>query len=156
MNESFIWIWFLFGPERKFGFIPYIWKNLRYPKNHFSGCRLKGWMTLLATRTPNSSVYKLCTISLFWISFQFCILFKRFWNKKRKLPWWSCMQNYGNTGCNGEVSKNAKIWLSKSIFYIKNHRNLSEFFFHWRISIKEHICCYWHFLIKSIFKAVYY
>ena len=30
------------------------------------------------------------------------------------------------------------------------------FFFHWRIWIKEHICCYWHFLIKSIFKAVYY
>ena len=29
-------------------------------------------------------------------------------------------------------------------------------FFHWRISIKEHICCYWHFLIKSIFNAVYY
>ena len=27
---------------------------------------------------------------------------------------------------------------------------------HWRISIKEHIWCYWHFLIKSIFKAVYY
>ena len=25
-----------------------------------------------------------------------------------------------------------------------------------RISTKEHICCYWHFLIKSIFKAVYY
>ena len=57
---------------------------------------------------------------------------------------------------NGELSKSTNIWLSKSIFYVKNHQNLSEFFFHWRISIKEHICCYWHFLIKSIFKAVYY
>ena len=57
---------------------------------------------------------------------------------------------------NVELSKIANIWLSKSIFYVKNHRSLSDFFFHWRISIKEHICCYWHFLIKSIFKAVYY
>ena len=27
-------------------------------------------------------------------------------------------------------------------------------FFHRRISNKEHICCYWHFLIKSIFKCL--
>ena len=36
---------------------------------------------------------------------------------------------------NGEVSKSAKIWLSKSIFYIKNYPNLSHFIFYWRISI---------------------
>ena len=36
---------------------------------------------------------------------------------------------------NGEVSKCAKIWLSKSIFYVKNYPNISHFFFHWRISI---------------------
>ena len=30
---------------------------------------------------------------------------------------------------NGELSKNAKIWLSKSIFYVNNHPNLSQFFF---------------------------
>ena len=29
---------------------------------------------------------------------------------------------------NGELSKSAKIWLSKSIFYVKNHSNLSHFF----------------------------
>ena len=34
---------------------------------------------------------------------------------------------------NGELSKSAQIWLSKSIFYVKNHGNLSQF--HWRISI---------------------
>ena len=30
---------------------------------------------------------------------------------------------------NGELSKSAKIWLSKSLFYVKNHPNLSQFFF---------------------------
>ena len=30
---------------------------------------------------------------------------------------------------NGEVSKSAKISLSKSIFYVKNYPNLSHFFF---------------------------
>ena len=29
----------------------------------------------------------------------------------------------------GDLSKTAKIWLSKSIFYVKNYRNLSKFFF---------------------------
>ena len=29
----------------------------------------------------------------------------------------------------GVLSKSAKIWLSKSIFYVKNHFNLSQFFF---------------------------
>jgi hypothetical protein len=31
---------------------------------------------------------------------------------------------------NGELSKSAKIRLSKSIFCVKNHLNLSQFFFH--------------------------
>ena len=35
--------------------------------------------------------------------------------------------NFANW-CNGEVSKSAKIWLSKSIFYIKNHPKISDFF----------------------------
>ena len=52
--------------------------------------------------------------------------------------------------CNREVSKSAKIWLSKSICNVKNLRNLSQFFFHWRISH------YWHFLITSIFNTVYF
>ena len=30
---------------------------------------------------------------------------------------------------NGEVSKSAKIWLSRSTFYVKNYPNLSQFFF---------------------------
>ena len=46
-------------------------------------------------------------------------------------------------------------WLSKSIFYVKNYPNLSHFF-HWRISIQEHIFCYWHFLITSTFKSLYF
>ena len=36
---------------------------------------------------------------------------------------------------NGKLSKSAKIWLLKSISYVKNHPNLSQFFFHWKISI---------------------
>ena len=57
---------------------------------------------------------------------------------------------------NGDASKNAKIWLSKSIFVVKNHWNLSQFF-----SIKEYqfrstSFCYWHFLITSIFKSLYF
>ena len=51
---------------------------------------------------------------------------------------------------NGEVSKSAKIWLSKSIFYVKNYPNLSQvFFFHWRIFIYEHIFCYWQITLLS-------
>ena len=53
-------------------------------------------------------------------------------NKKR-----FCLKINTHNGnwCNGEVSKSAKIWLSKSIFYVKNHWNLSDCFFHWRISV---------------------
>ena len=57
---------------------------------------------------------------------------------------------------NGEVSKSAQFWLSKSIFYVKNHRNLSQFFFHWKISIQENIFCYWYFSITSILKSLYF
>ena len=70
-------------------------------------------------------------------------------NTQRK---WLKFENW----VNGEVSKSAKIWLSKSIFYVKNYPNLSQFFFHWRISIQEHIFCYWHFLITSILKSLYF
>ena len=36
--------------------------------------------------------------------------------------------NFANW-CNGEVSNSAKIRFSKSIFNVKNHLNLSDFFF---------------------------
>ena len=51
--------------------------------------------------------------------------------------------------CSGEVSKSALL-LSKSIFYVKNHRNLSEFSLK-NTKLETHFC-YWHFLIASIFK----
>ena len=44
------------------------------------------------------------------------------------------------------MSKSGEIWLSKSIFYIKNLPNLSDFF----------SFCYWHFLITTIFKSLYF
>ena len=39
---------------------------------------------------------------------------------------------------NGEESKSAKIWHSKSIFYIKNHLNLSIFFSLKNLNLGEH------------------
>ena len=51
--------------------------------------------------------------------------------------------------CGGEVSKSAKVWLSKSIFYVKNHRNLSHFFF-----IQK--CQFTSTFVLSIFKPLHY
>ena len=39
------------------------------------------------------------------------------------------------TLCYDKNGRAVKIWLSKSIFYVKNHPNLSQFFFHWWIPI---------------------
>ena len=52
--------------------------------------------------------------------------------------------------CNVEVSKCAKIWLSKSIFYVKNHPNPSKNFFF----VLEQVCdncgnVTWRNLIKT-------
>ena len=57
--------------------------------------------------------------------------------------------------CNGEVSESAKIWLSKSIFYIRNHSNLFNFLSLNNTNLGAHFCC-WHFLITSISKLLYY
>ena len=46
---------------------------------------------------------------------------------------------------NGEVSKSAKIWHSKSIFYAKNHWNLSNFFSLKNINLEA------HFLLLTFF-----
>ena len=53
--------------------------------------------------------------------------------------------NYFENWCNGEVSKSAKIWLSKSIFYFKNHLNLSKKYF---IEEYQYRCT---FFVKIIF-----
>ena len=62
--------------------------------------------------------------------------------------------NFANW-CNGEVSKSAEIWLSKSIFYIKIHSNISDFFFIEDYEFRSTFF-YWHFLKTSIFKSLYY
>jgi hypothetical protein len=49
---------------------------------------------------------------------------------KRKIIFWFDFHR-----CSHGSSKSAEIWLSKSIFYVKKYRNLSQFFFHGRISI---------------------
>ena len=57
--------------------------------------------------------------------------------------------------CNGEVSKSAKIWLSKSIFYVKNHPNLSGFFsLNNNYQFRRTLFCCWHFLITLIFDTL--
>jgi hypothetical protein len=50
--------------------------------------------------------------------------------------------------CNGKVSKSAKICRSESIFYVKNHRNLSQFF-----SLK-HVDLGVHFLLETFFDYI--
>ena len=57
--------------------------------------------------------------------------------------------NFGNW-VNGEVSKSGKIWLSKSIFYVKNYLNLSYFFF---FSLKN-INLGAHFLLLTFFDNI--
>ena len=54
----------------------------------------------------------------------------------------------------GEASKSAKIWLSKLIYHVKNHPNLSQFFFSVKNISLEHIFCYWHFMITSFYKMM--
>ena len=55
-----------------------------------------------------------------------------------------------------KVQNHPTSWLSNSIFYVKNYPNLSQFFFHWRISILEHVFCYWHLLIIPFFKSLHF
>ena len=62
--------------------------------------------------------------------------------------------NFGNW-CSGEVSKSAKIWISKLSFYVKNRRNLCCCF----IEKYQFSCIFffnWHFLITSIFELIYF
>ena len=56
---------------------------------------------------------------------------------------------------NGKVSKSAKIWLSKSIFYVKNHGHLSQFFSLKNISLGSHFLLLTFFII-SIFKSLHF
>jgi hypothetical protein len=56
----------------------------------------------------------------------------------------------------GRCQKSTLIWFLKSIFYIKNHRNLSHFFFSLKnINLAAHFF-YWHLLMTSIFKSLYF
>ena len=49
--------------------------------------------------------------------------------------------------CNGEVSKSAKNWLSKSIFYVKNHPSLSDVVLSLKNMNLGAQFLLWHFLI---------
>ena len=88
-----------------------------------------------------------------WFAFNYCILLCKFPQVPRVVELWSFQaggtklerflpknQTYQRTllyfefWINGKLSKSAKIWLSKSIFYVKIIR-IFFLFFHWRISI---------------------
>ena len=56
---------------------------------------------------------------------------------------------------NGEMSKTAKIWLSKSIFNVKNYPNRSRFFSSKNAYLEAHFLLL-TFLITSIFKSLYF
>ena len=66
---------------------------------------------------------------------------------------WRKLQNFKNW-VNGEVSKSVKkcqnFTFKVNFQCQKLFESLSMFFFHWRISIQEHIFCHWHFLITSL------
>ena len=70
-------------------------------------------------------------------SIRICTLWHyRLWSfqgRDTKLEWCLANEMKSLNWCNGEVSKSAKIGLSKSIFYVDNHPNLSDSFFHWKI-----------------------
>ena len=40
---------------------------------------------------------------------------------------------YHVNSMNDSSSKNAKVWLSKRIFFVKNHPNITDIFYQWRI-----------------------
>ena len=49
----------------------------------------------------------------------------------------------------GDVSKSAKIWLSRSIFYVKIIQTFSLFFIEEYVPSYEHFLCFWCFLIHN-------
>ena len=81
------------------------------------------------------------------------VKFSRKWYKIRKVfgQKINCSHmkslNFANW-CNGEVSKSAKSWIPKSIFYFKNHSNISDFF-SWK---KTNLGA--HFLLLTFFDNI--
>ena len=81
------------------------------------------------------------------------VKFSRKWYKIRKVfgQKINCSHmkslNFANW-CNGEVSKSAKSWIPKSIFYFKNYSNISDFF-SWK---KTNLGA--HFLLLTFFDNI--
>ena len=121
-------------------------KNERWPKNwkiEFSTSTLKARKDSECLHKNNgrwwTCFFSILNLKPAWELWQYRLSSFWIWDTKleRFLPKNQHTQrkllNFENW-CNGEVSKSALIWLSKLIFYFKNHRNLSQFF-----SLKEHI-----------------
>ena len=52
--------------------------------------------------------------------------------------------------------KKCRIWLSKSIFYVKIIGIFLNLFFMEEYQFRNTVFCYWHFLIASIFNSLYF
>ena len=57
--------------------------------------------------------------------------------------------------CNGKMSKSSKTGVSKSVFYIKNYQNHSQFFLLKNTNLGAHFLLL-TFFDNSIFKSLYY
>ena len=79
-----------------------------------------------------------------------CRIFKG--EMPKNIHTWRKLFNF-ESWCNGEVSKIALIWLSKSTFYVKNHR--TYFFSLKNTNLGAH-CFFLTFLITSFFKSCCY
>ena len=71
-------------------------------------------------------------------------------------------KHFFTKACHHQTYQNSKISWQKCQFLTFKVNFLCQksseafyIFFHWRILISGHICCYWHFSITLIFKALY-
>ena len=86
-------------------------------------------------RTGIARTKSICKCTNGWVMDSMAIPVEEFSREEYKISFWlkiNCIQmklpDFENWS-NGKVSKSDKIWLSKSIYYVKNHQNLSDFFF---------------------------
>ena len=100
----------------------------------FPICIYSGVLSILLIGLNLHSKLFSCGITNMWVASQYGLWsfqmggsnLERFLHKNQHTQ--RKLLNFKNW-VDGEVKKSAKIWLSKSIFYVKNHPNLSHFFF---------------------------
>ena len=120
----------------------------------FPICIYSGVLSILLIGLNLHSKLFSCGITNMWVASQYGLWsfqmggsnLERFLHKNQHTQ--RKLLNFKNW-VDGEVKKSAKIWLSKSIFYVKNYLNLSQFFF----SLKN-INLGAHFLLLKFFDKI--